>query len=67
MNNEMMNLYEYLLIEYPAYFNSDYVTDMLYNILVESQKIDSMSLRCNWLDKMIPGVRLSEIRDVLLR
>lgn len=63
----MSELYDYILNEYPSAFTTHFATDMLDNILEESEKIEKISERCEWLEKMIPQIRLSEIRDILLR
>lgn len=63
----MSELYNYILDEFPEVFRTHFASDMLDNILIESEKIESISERCEWLTKMIPQVSLSEIRDILLR
>ena len=67
MDNEMRQLYEYIIIEFPSVFTTHFSRDLLYNILEESQKIESMSERSEWLDKILPQITLREIRDILLR
>lgn len=67
MDNEMRNLYSYMLDEFPSVFTTHFSRDLLYNILEESQKIDNMTERCEWLAKILPQVQLKEIRNVLLR
>lgn len=63
----MTKLYNYILDQFPTAFTTHFVDDMLQNILSESEKIESISERCEWLDKMIPEVTLGEIRNILLR
>lgn len=46
---------------------TSFARDMLENILEESEKIENIAERCDWLAKMIPQVRSTEIRDILLR
>ncbi len=63
----MTELYNYILDQFPRVFSNHFAADMLDNILEESEKIESISERCDWLAKMIPEVTVSEIRDILLR
>lgn len=67
MENLMQNLYNYILAEFPSTFMTFYAIELLANVLVESEKIKSISERCNWLSRMLPQMSLSEIRDILLR
>ena len=67
MDNEMKCLYSYILAEFPSVFTTTYARELLENILIESQKIERMSDRCEWLSKILPQMSLREIRDVLLR
>lgn len=63
----MSQLWEYIISEFPTAFETSYARDMLDNILEESEKIENIAERCDWLAKMIPEVRSTEIRDILLR
>lgn len=63
----MTELYNYIISEFPSAFTTHFANDMLANILEESEIIESISERCEWLAKMIPEVRLIEIKDILLR
>ena len=63
----MSDLWNYVISEFPTAFTTQFGRDMLSNILDESEKIECVSERCEWLCKMIPEIRLSEIRDILLR
>lgn len=63
----MTELYNYIIDQFPDAFTTHFTNDMLENILEESEKIERISERCEWLAKMIPQVTLSEIRDILLR
>lgn len=63
----MSELYNYILDEFHSAFTTHFVKEMLENILEESEKIECISERCEWLEKMIPEISLLEIRDILLR
>ena len=64
----MTELYCYILEEFPsAFLNNPFARDLLENILTESEKIESIAERCDYLARMIPEVNISEIRDILLR
>ena len=63
----MSELYDYIIGEFPEAFKTHFAVDMLENILEESEKIECISERCEWLAKMIPEIQLSEISDTLLR
>lgn len=67
MDNEMRNFYEYIITEFPTVFTTHFSRDLLYNILKESQKIECMAKRCDWLGKILPQVQVTEIRNILLR
>ena len=67
VSNEMKCLYSYILEEFQMVFTTTFARDLLENILIESQKIERMSDRCEWLSKILPEISLREIRDVLLR
>jgi len=63
----MFELRNYIINEFPAAFTTPYSREMLDNILEESEKIESISARCEWISMMIPEIRLNEIRDILLQ
>ncbi len=63
----MSQLWNYIISEFPKAFETSFARDMLDNILVESEKIENMAERCDWLARMIPQIRSKEIRDILLR
>ncbi len=63
----MTELYNYIKDEFPGTTNTHFANDMLQNILEESEKIDSIAERCDWLAKMIPQITVNEIRNILLR
>lgn len=63
----MSQLWNYIISEFPMAFETSFARDMLDNILEESEKIENIADRCDWLAKMIPQVRSTEIRDILLR
>ena len=64
----MTELYRYILEEFPsAFLNNPFARGLLENILTESEKIESIAERCDYLARMIPEVNISEIRDILLR
>ncbi|WP_342759458.1 hypothetical protein [Kineothrix sedimenti] len=67
MISAMNELYNYIIDEFSSVFHNSFTRGMLQNILDESEKIEIISERCEWLDKMIPQIRIDEIRDVLLR
>lgn len=68
MKTAMMNeLYQYIEYYFSEGLTTHFARDMLENILIESEKIESISERCEWLAKMIPQVRITEIREILLR
>lgn len=67
MISAMNELYNYIIDEFSSVFHNSFTREMLRNILDESEKIESISERCKWLDKMIPQIRLDEIRNILLR
>lgn len=63
----MSQLWNYIISEFPTAFETSFSRDMLDNILEESEKIENIAERCDWLAKMIPQIRATEIRDILLR
>lgn len=64
----MTELYNYILEEFPTAFSfNHFAVTMLDNILAESEKIESVAERCDWLAEMIPEITVAEIRDILLR
>jgi hypothetical protein len=63
----MSQLWNYIISEFPTAFETVFARDMLDNILEESEKIENIAERCDWLARMIPEVRSTEIRDILLR
>ncbi|GEM_PF-4616411 len=63
----MSQLWNYIISEFPTAFETAFARDMLDNILEESEKIENIAERCDWLARMIPEVRSTEIRDILLR
>lgn len=63
----MSQLWNYIISEFPAAFETSFARDLLDNILEESEKIENIAERCDWLAKMIPQIRSTEIRDILLR
>lgn len=63
----MSQLCNFIISEFPTAFETAFARDMLENILEESEKIENVAERCDWLVKMIPQVRATEIRDILLR
>ena len=63
----MSQLWDYIISEFPTAFETVFARDMLDNILEESENIENIAERCDWLAKMIPQVRSTEMRDILLR
>lgn len=63
----MSQLWNYIISEFPAVFETSFARELLDNILEESEKIENIAERCDWLARMIPEVRSTEIRDLLLR
>ena len=63
----MSQLWNYIISEFPAAFETSFARDLLDNVLEESEKIENIAERCDWLARMIPEVRSTEIRDILLR
>jgi len=66
-NSGMSELYNYVLDMAPIASPSNYISDMLENILDQSEKIECIHDRCEWLSKMLPNITDKEIRDILLR
>lgn len=67
MDYLMVGLYHYIIEEFPSVYTTCYTRDLLQNVLIESMKIESVAERCEWLNRILPQMSLSEIRDVLLR
>lgn len=67
MQNISLNLCSYMFAEFPSAFNSPFGRELLVNVIEESEKIELISERCEWLAKILPEVTLSELRDVMLR
>lgn len=63
----MSQLWNYIISEFPTAFETSFARDLLDNILEESERIESIAERCDWLARIIPEVRVNEIRDILLR
>lgn len=63
----MKELFGYILEEFPSSMRSPFARDLLTNVLDESEKIECIAERCEWLAKMIPEITLEEIRNILLR
>ena len=57
----------YMFEEFPSAFESPFSRELLENIVEESEKIDSIAERCEWLYNIIPEVTLNEVRNFLLR
>ena len=67
MNNISKNLCSYLFEEFPISCYSPFAKNLIENIVKESEKIELISERCEWLANIIPEVTLKELRDVMLR
>ena len=67
MSNDMKNLYAYILNEFSMSFETRFTRDLLYNILHESESIECVSERCEYLNRILPQITLTELRDILLR
>lgn len=63
----MSELWNYIISEFPTAFTTPFSRELLDNILEESEKIECIADRCEWLSKIIPEIRLNEVRDILLR
>lgn len=63
----MSELKSYIISEFPIAFTIPFCRELLDNILDESEKIECIADRCEWLSKIIPEIRLNEVRDILLR
>ncbi|PJJ26707.1 hypothetical protein [Lacrimispora celerecrescens] len=63
----MSQLWNYIISKFPTELETSFARDMLDNILEESEKIENIAERCDWLAKMIPQISSTEIRDILLR
>ena len=57
----------YMFTAYKSAFTSTFAKELLENVVKESEKIESISERCEWLANILPRVTLSELRDVMLR
>ena len=53
--------------EFQSAFTSTFARELLENVIEESEKIESISERCQWLANILPEVTLRELRDVMLR
>lgn len=67
MENISKSFCLYMFEEFPSAFESPFSRGLLENIVVESEKIDSIAERCEWLCNVIPEVTLDEVRNFLLR
>ena len=67
MQNISKNLCSYMFKEFPNAFTSTFARELLENVVEESEKIESISERCEWLVNILPEVTLGELRDVMLR
>ena len=67
MQNISKNLCSYLFEEFPISSYSPFTRNLIENIIEESEKIELISERCEWLAKIIPEVTLNELRDVMSR
>ena len=67
MENISKQLQLYMFEEFPSVFTNPYARELLENVLMESEKIQCIAKRCEWLAKMLPEVSLQELRDVMLR
>ena len=63
----MSQLWNYIISEFPMALETSFARDMLDNILEESEKIENIAERCDWLARMIPQISSTAIRDILLR
>ena len=66
-NSGMSELYNYVVNLLSDNQSKQFTTDMLDDILDQSEKIECISERCEWLSERIPYITHSEIRDILLR
>ena len=67
MKNISKQLQLYMFEEFSSVFVNPYARELLENVLMESEKIQCISERCEWLAKILPEVSLKELRDVMLR
>ena len=67
MENISKQLQLYMLEEFPSVFVNSYARELLENVLMESEKIQCIAERCEWLAKILPEVSLQELRNVMLR
>lgn len=67
MQNISKNLCSYMFEEFQSAFTSTFARELLENVIEESEKIESISERCQWLANILPEVTLRELRDVMLR
>ena len=67
MQNISKNLLSYMFEVYPSSFSLPSAKKRLERVIKESEKIDRISERCEWLAKRLPETTLSELRDVMLR
>lgn len=67
MQNISKNLCSYMYEHYPDILKSIYGKVLFDNVICESEKITSISERCEWLANILPLVTLKELRDVMLR
>ena len=67
MSNLSKQLYIYMCDEFPSVFINPGARELLENVLEESEYIECIAERCEWLAKILPEVTLQEIRNVILR
>ena len=67
MQNISKTLCSYMFEEFTNTFHSPFARELLENVIEESEKIELISERCEWLAKMLPEVTLKELRNVMLR
>lgn len=67
MQNISKNLCSYVFEEFQSVFTSTFARELLENVVEESENIESISERCEWLANILPEVTLSELRDIMLR
>ena len=67
MQNISKNFCSYMFEEFKSVFISPFARELLENVVEESEKIESISERCEWLANILPEVTLSELRDIMLR
>lgn len=67
MQNISKNLCSYMFEEFPYALRAPFARELLQNVVEESEKIERIAERCEWLNKMLPEVTLEELRDIMLR